>query len=170
MGVILKEGGAMKAIMIILAIFGTIAWTAPQNYARVDVNINIGVPVPPPIVVETPPEMVIIPEAGVYVVVGAPYDLYFISGRYYYFNNGYWYWSRGYAGPWVHVEYRMLPPGLRKYKIERLHEFREHVGKEYRERGPAFKGKHFRAEAKEIAKERKEEKMQRGERDKHEKK
>ncbi len=157
----------MRVIVIILAVFGAMAWAAPSSYAGVDVNINIGVPVPPPIVVEAPPEMVIIPEAGVYVVVGAPYDLYFINGRYYYFQNGYWYWGRGYGGPWVHVEYRMLPPGLRKYKIERLHEFREHVWKEYRERGPAFKGKHFRAEEKEIAKERKDEKMERGGPGKH---
>jgi hypothetical protein len=112
----------------------------------VDVNINITVPVPPPIVVEAPPEMVIIPEAGVYVMVGAPYDIYFISGRYYYFHKGYWYRGRGYNGPWIHVERRMLPPGLRKYKIERLHKFREHAWKEYRGRGPEFKRKHFRAE------------------------
>ena len=160
----------MKNLMIFLLIFTALVWVVPPSFAGVDVNINIGVPLPPPIVVEAPPEMVIIPEAGVYVVVGAPYDLYFINGRYYYFHNGYWFWARGYGGPWVHVEYRVLPLGLRKYKIERLHEFREHVWKDYRERGPAFKGKHFRAEAKEIARERREEKMERGEKKKHEKK
>lgn len=160
----------MKNLMIFLVIFAALVWVVPPSYAGVDVNINLQIPLPPPIVVEAPPEMVIIPEAGVYVVVGAPYDLYFISGRYYYFHNSYWYWSRGYGGPWVHIEYRMLPPGLRKYKIERLHEFREHAWKEYREHGPAFKGKHFKAEAKEAAKERKMEKMERGMPGKHGKK
>jgi hypothetical protein len=148
------KGGTMRIIVIILAVFGTMAWVVPSSYGRVDVNINIGVPVPPAISVEAPPEMVIIPEAGVYVAVGTPYDLYFLNGRYYYFHGGYWYGARGYGGPWTHVEDRRLPPGLRRYKIERLHEFREHAWKEYHERGPKFGGKHFRAEEREIAKER----------------
>ncbi len=149
-----------KNMIMFLIIFGAMAWAAPSSYAGVGVNINIGVPVPPPVVVEAPPEMVIMPETGVYVAVGTPYDLFFISGRYYYFHNGYWYGSRGYGGPWAHVERRVLPPGLRKYKIERLHAFREHAWKEYHERGPEFRGKHFKAEAKEIAKQRKEERKE----------
>jgi len=80
----------MRRILIVLAIFGAMAIAAPSSYAGVGVNINIGVPLPPPVVVQAPPEMVIIPEAGVYVAVGTPYDLFFLSGRYYYFHNGYW--------------------------------------------------------------------------------
>ena len=164
----------MRIAVIILAVFGALVWAVPQSFGGVDVNINIQIPVPPAVVVEAPPEMIIVPEAGVYVAVGVPYDIYFINARYYYFHNGYWYWARGYGGPWVHVEYRTLPPGLRKYKVERLHEFREHAWKEYRERGQGFKGKHFKAEAKEAVKERKaerkERRMERGEPGKHGKK
>ncbi len=157
----------MRRILIVISIFGAMAIATPSSYAGVDVNINIGVPLPPPVVVQAPPEMMIIPEAGVYVAVGTPYDLFFLSGRYYYFHNGYWYWARGYGGPWVHVESRTLPPGLRRYKIERLHEFREHAWKDYRERGPAYRRKHFRAEEREIAKERHKKTRERGEPDRN---
>jgi hypothetical protein len=81
-------------------------------WAGVDVNVNLGIPLPPPIVVAAPPSMVFLGEPGVYVAVGVPYDIFFVSDRYYYFHGDRWYWARGYNGPWVHVVYRSLPPGV----------------------------------------------------------
>ncbi|MBI3621077.1 MAG: hypothetical protein HY208_02660 [Nitrospirae bacterium] len=110
---------------------------------RAEVNVNINVGVPPPIVVEAPPEMVLLPEPGIYVAIGIPFDIFFISGRYYYFHGGNWFWASGYGGPWVHVGYKSLPPGLRKYKVEKLREFREREFKVYKAQGPKFRGKKF---------------------------
>lgn len=118
--------------------------SAPAS-AEVDVNINIGIPLPPAIVVEAPPAMVFLAEPGVYVAVGVPYDLFFIGARYYYFHNGYWYGAAGYGGPWVHVANPSMPPGLRRYKVEKLHEFREHEFRRYSKEGPKYKGRQFRA-------------------------
>jgi hypothetical protein len=90
--------------------------------------------------------MVYLPEPAAYVAVGIPYDIYFVTGRYYYLHGNDWFWADGYNGPWVYVSYNSLPPGLRKYRVERLHEFREREAKAYAVQGPGFKGKHFEAE------------------------
>jgi hypothetical protein len=116
--------------------------------AEVNVNINVGPPAvvvapPPPVEVEAPPEMVYLPEPGVYVAIGIPFDVFFLSSRYYYFHGGNWFWASGYRGPWTHVVYKSLPPGLRRYKVERLHQFREREYKVYKVQGRKFKGKHF---------------------------
>jgi len=127
---------------------GLFLWAVPMGspaWAGVDVNINVGVPLPPAIVVEAPPTMVFLPEPAVYVAIGVPYDIFFISGRYYYLYGGNWFWAPGYGGPWVHVVYRSLPPGLRKYKVERLRVFREREFKLSKEQGPKYKGRHFMA-------------------------
>ena len=132
-----------KAITLGLSL---IVWAAPVSvpvWAGVDVNVNVGIPLPPPIVVAAPPAMVFLAEPAVYVAVGVPYDVFFVSGRYYYFHGGYWYWAPGYRGPWVHVVHRSLPPGLQKYKVERLHTFRAREFQRYTAQGPRYKGRHF---------------------------
>ena len=118
-------------------------WSVAAS-AQVNVNINIGAP--PPVVVRARPTMVYLPEPAAYVAVGIPYDIYFVTGRYYYLHGNDWFWAQGYNGPWVYVSYNSLPPGLRKYRVERLHEFREREAKAYAVQGPGFKGKHFEAE------------------------
>lgn len=118
--------------------------TATPASAEVNINVNIGAP--PPIVVHEPPTMVYLAEPGVFVAVGVPYDVFFISGRYYYFHGGNWFFASGYGGPWVHVVYTSLPPGLRKHKVVKLREYREREYRVYKTQGPKFKGKHFDAD------------------------
>ena len=127
---------------------GILLWSlGVVSSVRAEVNVNINIAPPPPVVVEAPPQMVFLPEPGVYVAVGIPFDVFFISGRYYYFHGGNWFWAKGYGGPWTHAVSKSLPPGLRKYKVEQLHKFREREYKVYKVQGPKFKGKHFVAEA-----------------------
>lgn len=114
--------------------------------AQVNVNINIGSPppvivAPPPVVVASPPTMLFLAEPGVYVAVGIPYNLYYVSGRYYYAHGAEWFWAAGYDGPWVHVSYRSLPGGLQRYKIAQLHVYRDREYEAYRARGPQFSGR-----------------------------
>ncbi len=127
-----------------------VLFAAVPARAQVGFDIHVGnmpaapPPAPPPvIVVDEPPEMVFVPEIGFYVAVGIPYDVVYISGRYYYFHGGGWYGSPYYNGPWATVGPNRLPPGLRRYKIEKIHEYREVRGREYKEHGPKFKEKHF---------------------------
>jgi hypothetical protein len=128
-----------------LSLVVAMALASPPAWAGVDIDVNIGIPLPPPIEVEAPPAMVYLPEPGVYVAVGIPFDLFFIGGTYYYSHGGYWYGSRGYNGPWVHMGDRSIPRGLRRYKVERLHQFREREFHRYTSEGPRYRGRHFRA-------------------------
>lgn len=121
------------------------AGTAVPVRADVDVQIHIGVP--PPVVVVGPPEMLFLQPPGVYVAVGIPFDLFFVGGRYYYFHDGGWFWGPGYGGPWVHVRFEHLPPGLRKHKIHQLRDYREHEYREFKSRGSNYKGRHFMGES-----------------------
>ena len=122
-----------------------IAITGSQALGEVNVNINIGVPLPPAVVVEAPPVMIFLSEPGIYVAVGIPYSIFFLSGRYYYYHNDHWFWAPGYGEPWVHIKDKSLPPGLRKYKIQQLHAFRDREFELYKVHGDNYRGKHFNA-------------------------
>src|SRR5262245_39191246 len=113
-----------------LGLFLLTCAAVPTVEAQVNVNIRIGEP--PPVAVSAQPAMIMLPEPQMYVAVGVPYDIYFVSGRYYYFHGGHWFFGPGYGGPWTYVAFDGLPPGLRKYKVKQLHEFREREYKVYR--------------------------------------
>jgi len=130
-----------RGMLLSLMLFGSLLQIPAQ--AQVSVNVNIGPPAP--VVVAAPPPMLFLPEPGVYVAAGIPYDVYFISGRYYYFHGDHWFWGPGYGGPWTYVEYRSLPPGLQKYKVVRLREYREREYRVYRVQGNKFNGRYFYA-------------------------
>src|SRR2546425_9811538 len=74
---VIARGGTLLSLMLLGGLFST------QARAQVHVNINIGPPAP--VIVEAPPQMLFLPDPGVYVAVGVPYDVFFISGHYYYF-------------------------------------------------------------------------------------
>lgn len=122
-----KIGGLMGLMLMV----GSVATAAP---AQVNVNVHIGPP--PPVVVQAPPTMVLMPEPQTYVAVGVPYDIYFVSGRYYYLHGNHWFWGPAYGGPWTYVAVEKLPPGLRRYKVKQLHEFRDREYRVYRVQGP----------------------------------
>src|SRR5215813_13570042 len=130
--------GVLMGLILSIELFATSA------HAQVSVNVHIGKP--PPVVIYSPPTMVLMPEPQMYVAVGVPYDIYFVSGHYYYLHEGHWFWGPRYGGPWTYVAVEKLPPGLRKYKVHQLHEFRDREYKVYQVRGPASHGKYFVAE------------------------
>src|SRR5262249_30525135 len=78
--------------------------------ARVNVDVNIGIPAPPVVVFPSPPQVVAIPSTQVYYVPQATeYDMY-RYGPYWYINrDGYWYRARQYGGPFTVVDYRYVP-------------------------------------------------------------
>ena len=131
----------MKSGLLAVMLAAVIMLSSRTAGSEVNVNINIGVP--PPVVVEAPPVMLFLGQPGLYVAVGIGYDIYYMSGRYYYFHDGHWFRGPGYGGPWVYVQDRSLPPGLRKYKIKDLHRFKDHEYKIYKTQGPQYKGRRF---------------------------
>jgi hypothetical protein len=133
--------GGMVGMMSLMSMVG---FTAIPAHAQFSIDVHIGEP--PPVVFAAPPTMVLMPEPQMYVAVGVPYDIYFVSGRYYYLNEGHWFWGPRYGGPWTYLTVEKLPPGLRRYKVKQLHEFRDREYNGYKARGPAFHGKYFVAE------------------------
>ena len=41
--------------------------------------------------------MVYLAEPSVFVAVGVPYDIYFVSGRYFYMHGANWFWEPGFG-------------------------------------------------------------------------
>ena len=135
---------AMTGLGILMGLTLVTSAMATPAFAEVNINVNIGAP--PAVIVHERPTMVYLPEPGMYVAIGVPYDIFFVSGRYYYFHGDNWFWAGGYGGPWVHVVSRSLPPGLQKYKVVQLRDFREREYRVYKTQGPKFAGKHFDAD------------------------
>ena len=67
-----KRPGVLLGLMVSVGLFVTPA------HAQVNINVQIGEP--PPVVVYAPPTMVLMPEPQMYVAVGVPYDIFFASG------------------------------------------------------------------------------------------
>src|SRR5678815_3689308 len=135
---------AVNGFALLLGLLLVQSAVATPALAEVNINVNIGAP--PPIVVRERPTMVYLAEPGMFVAVGVPYDIYFLSGRYYYLHGDNWFWASGYDGPWVVVQRKSLPPGLQKYKIVQLRDFREREYKVYKVQGSNFKGQKFSAD------------------------
>ncbi|MEW5744749.1 MAG: hypothetical protein AB1805_04825 [Nitrospirota bacterium] len=79
--------------------------------AEVSINIGIGAPLPPPvIVVERPPEVVLIPGTRVYFApdIGDS-ELFFYSGYWYRRHGSAWYRAARYDGSWIHLPPRRVP-------------------------------------------------------------
>jgi hypothetical protein len=132
---------------VLLSLMLSVGLAATPVRAQVSVNVQIGEP--PPVVVYSPLTMILLPEPQMYVAVGVPYDIYFVNGRYYYLDGGHWFWGPRYGGPWTYVPFGNLPPGLRKFKVKQLHEFRERQYRVYKTEGPSFRGTYFVAEERE---------------------
>ncbi len=115
---------------------------------------------PPPVVVAEPPEVVYPAELGFGVAIGLPYDMFYISGSYYLFRGNVWYRAPYYNGPWATVRYRALPPGLRRHKLERIHEFREREYRAFREDRAHYRGRYYRPDKHELKERRKEERRE----------
>ena len=85
------------------------------------VNISIGIPLPPPIVFESPPAVIVLPDTSdVYVVPDVNVDLFFWNGWWWRPWEGGWYRSRYYDRGWAYYNnvprfYFDVDPGWRGY-------------------------------------------------------
>jgi len=85
------------------------------------VDISIGISLPPPIVFEAPPEVIVIPDTNnVYVVPNIDVDFFFWNGWWWRPWEGRWYRSHYYNRGWVYYNnvpsfYFDIDPGWRGY-------------------------------------------------------
>jgi hypothetical protein len=114
--------------LLMLAAAATMLWSG-ASAAGPDVTIDIGLGVPP-IVLTTPPQLVVVPGTSVYYAPDVSGNLFVYKGRYYTMANGVWLMAPAYHGPWVviqigkvpapvlavPVEYYKIPPGHLKKK------------------------------------------------------
>jgi hypothetical protein len=115
------RGGVMLWAVVVLA---------PTAGRAGDVNVDVNIGSPPPVVVAQPPWLQPVPQTPVYYAPSVPYNIFYYDGRYYSYHDDDWYWTASVRGPWmavavgrvprpvlaVPVAYYRVPPGhLKKY-------------------------------------------------------
>ena len=140
----------MKKILIALIVLIFLVGSfLPNEIFATDVNIGIGIGVPPPqIVIPAPPGVVLIPGTHVYFAPDVGVQLFFYSGYWFSLNDGYWFWANDYMGPWYYLpparipaaflhlppNYYRISPGYKRIPYGQLKShWREWDKKEYRE-------------------------------------
>jgi len=100
----------------------------PARAGDVSIGVNIGLPVPPPVVIVAPPQVVVVPGSPVYYAPAVGFNLFVYGGSYYRFHDGHWFIATAHGGPWtfigrqkvpqhvlaVPVTYYKIPPGQAK--------------------------------------------------------
>ncbi len=115
-------------------------------FAEVNVNINIG---PPPIVVPEPPEVVLVPGAGVFFVPQLDFDVFFYNDYWWSPRGSHWYRSRAYNGPWGVIDKRYVPAPVYRVPKDYRHRY---------EREQRIPYEHWKKKGKKERSERKEDK------------
>ena len=112
----------MKKLML-LGI--AVLWLSiPAIPAGAQVNIQVGIQLPPLIVFSSPPVMVVLPETYVYVVPDINDDMFFYDGWWWRPWNGHWYRSRHYDSGWAY--YSSVPTFYREVPVEWRHYYKNH--------------------------------------------
>jgi hypothetical protein len=109
-------------VILVMTILAVSMGLAGPGLAEVNVNIGIGVP---PVVIAAPPPVVLIPSSYVYFVPDVGVDIFFYHGYWYRPHHGHYYRATSYNGPWVTIaagavpraitvvpaDFRRVPPG-----------------------------------------------------------
>ncbi|OGP74273.1 MAG: hypothetical protein A2V86_09040 [Deltaproteobacteria bacterium RBG_16_49_23] len=105
------RGKTFGSILIGLILLMSLGYS---NRAIAEVNIHVGVnvPPPPPLVIPAPPPMVVVPGTYVYFAPELEMDIFFYHGYWYRAYQGRWYRSGGYKGPWVYLVHEKVPVTL----------------------------------------------------------
>lgn len=102
----------MRPCVMTLSLAGLLA--ASGGTAAAEVNVNIGVPAPPAIVLQAPPRLVVVPTTpAVRYAPDLPYNFFRYGGRYYTVRDDAWFVAPSYGGPWSYVELAHVPRPLR---------------------------------------------------------
>ena len=84
--------------------------TVGTAQAAFNVDINFGAP---PVFYSEPPEVVLMPESGVYFVPGSV-NVFFYNGFWWSSRSGHWFRSDRYNGSWVGVRNEVVPDRLNR--------------------------------------------------------
>src|SRR5581483_253881 len=109
-------GGGVEMQRMTAFVLGVVAALAagPSRAADVHVNVNIGAPSPPPVVVQAPPRLVVVPDVpAVRYAPEAPVNFFVYGGRSFSFHDGAWFVATTYGAPWVYVPTVEVPRAVR---------------------------------------------------------
>ncbi len=126
----------MNKLLLSLLVALLLPWPA-RSQAQVQLQINLGLPPQPPLVVVQP---------GIQVVENWNEEVFFVSGWYWVRRDGGWYRARSPRASFVWVEPRRVPPGLvrippgqyKHYRREQARAWKQH------EKAQRHPGKHGR--------------------------
>lgn len=141
---------------VVALVIAAVVLSALPAQAQVNVNLNIGQP--PPVIFAAPPRVVVVPKTPVYYAPDTSYNVFFYDGRYYSLHNGGWFLATSHRGPWAFVpveqvprpvvlvpaRYYKIPPGQAKKmaRFERDHDRDDDRGRHHdREHGHRGHGK-----------------------------
>ena len=134
-----------RVLFLLLPLWLSVASGSQASNVDVGINFNIGVPA---IVIESPPEFLLVPSLGLHISIGAPYDLFYLDDHYYHFHNNRWYRSNHYQGPWGYVDRRYLPKRILKHDYREMLDRRNREYREYNKDRDRHRDRHFRADEK----------------------
>ena len=106
-----------RAVFAIPALAAFLAFGAPahaRSNVGVNLNINLG---PPPVLVSPPPDLLLIPQTGIYFIPGISADIFFFDGSWWAPRGPKWYRAHSPRGPWVIADVRHVPGPL--YRVPR---------------------------------------------------
>jgi hypothetical protein len=90
-----------------------------------EMGSNSGIPLPPPIEITAPPEVIVLPGTYVYVIPELNDDLFFNNGWWWRLWEGRWYRSRHYYdSDWIF--YESVPPFFARIPLDWREEYRYH--------------------------------------------
>src|SRR4026208_2203214 len=112
-----------RALAVVLALAAGLS-SSSVAMAQVRVNVNVA----PPVVLASPPKLVIVPSSPVKYAPEVNANLFFHEGRYYSLHESRWLVASSHSGPWVviatakaptpvhaaPVKYYKVPPGHAK--------------------------------------------------------
>jgi len=107
------------ARFLIVAAAGAVLCSGAAVAAQgVRIDIGLGTPSVPPVVITTPPRLVVVPGTSVYYAPEVPTDYFRYNGRYYTVVNDVWSTAPAYHGPWVTIQIGQVPRPVRSVPVD----------------------------------------------------
>jgi hypothetical protein len=102
-----------KKLFVLLPFAASLVLAVPAD-ADVNIGINVG---PPPIVLATPPALVVVPGTAVSYAPAVDFNLFVFGGRYYSLHGGAWFHASTSRGPWTVIATEQVPAPVRAVPV-----------------------------------------------------
>jgi hypothetical protein len=106
------------ARFLIVAAAGAVLCSDTAVAEGVRIDIGLGTPSGPPVVLTTSPQLVVVPGTSVYYAPEVPVDYFRYQGRYYSVVNDVWSTAAAYHGPWVTIQIGQVPRPVRSVPVD----------------------------------------------------